>query len=656
MATSLKILGWKSEGLRCPDHSVSFEAENGGIHKISLIQMPNGTGKTTTLKLLRAALSGPQIWDEHFDRSLDFRKTEMTNEGEFELRLLHNDRLLTIRLLFDFRQPDSIPDYKTILNKGVEDGFKMPSDLIPFFKPEFVRLLVFDGEYANDLLDSKKSNAQQAIDNLYRLPLLGQMSDRIEDYWKALADAAGSSGGEKEKTQRGNRVKALTERLSEVKKQKEKDDAEIKRVNSKLEELDSQFSEEIKKYESDHEQLNQANDEFKEATILLANKTRMFAVTLKNPAELTKEFDDSILDLKESFDKVKLPGLAAKEFFEEIADENECICGREITKNVRQAIKFRATKYLGSEEVSTLNTMKSEIKDRTSENGSLSAGLSPSQLREVIKAQNAQNSARLKVDAIKNSVGAKDPRIQKIQDQIKALTSTLTTLELKSEKYLDKKTKTDKSWNPEVIAERLEDAKEKLAETTGTIDQKTKKDLLQGILAESLTRSKELLSKNVCDQVNFRISELMPHNNIRVHEIENSLKLVNKSGGSAGENLTIGYAYLSTLLTNTEHRLPSVVDSPTGAIDLAIRKEIGGLIPRLGDQFICFIISSERNGFVKHLASRSSEDLHFLTMFRKGNDEIDSEAQKQPIVHESIDGICVIGKEYFDQFHTDDLD
>ncbi|OEK03092.1 hypothetical protein BFP97_16875 [Roseivirga sp. 4D4] len=656
MATSLKILGWKSEGLRCPDHSISFEAENGQVHKISLIQMPNGTGKTTTLKLLRAALAGPQFWDEHFDRSVDFRKSEAISEGEFELRLLHNDRFLTIKLLFDFHQPDSIPEYKTILNKGVEDGFKLPSELIPFLKPEFVRLLVFDGEYANDLLDSKKSNAQQAIDNLYRLPLLEQMSDRIEDYWKALADAAGSSGGEKEKTQRDNRVKALTERLKEVKKQKEKDDSEIRRVNSQLEELDSQFSEEIKKYENDHEQLNKANDEYKEASTLLANKTRLLAITLKNPAELSQEFDESILDLKESFDRVKLPGLAAKEFFEEIADEDECICGREITDNVRSAIKSRANKYLGSEEVSTLNTMKSEIKDRTSENASLSSGLLHTRLSEVIDSQNAQNSAKLKVDAIKNSVGAKDPRIQKIQDQIKTLTSSLTTLEVKYEKYLDKKTKTDKSWNLEVLAERLEDAKEKLAETTGTIDQKIKKDVLQGILVDAHARAKELLSENVCDQVNDRISELMPHNNIRVNEIENSLKLINKSGGSAGENLTIGYAYLSTLLTNTEHRLPSVVDSPTGAIDLAIRKEIGGLIPKLGDQFICFIISSERNGFVKHLVRRSTEGPYFLTMFRKGNTEIDGEAQKQALLYESVDGMCVVGKEYFDQFHTDDLD
>src|SRR5215213_9465405 len=58
MTLAVRIAGWEAKGLRCPDHRVSFENSVGGTHRISLLQMPNGTGKTTTLKLLRAALSG----------------------------------------------------------------------------------------------------------------------------------------------------------------------------------------------------------------------------------------------------------------------------------------------------------------------------------------------------------------------------------------------------------------------------------------------------------------------------------------------------------------------------------------------------------------------------------------------------------------------
>ena len=63
MAVVIKVAGWRAEGLRCPDHQVSFLKDKDGqdIYPVSLIQMPNGTGKTTTLELLRAALSGDAL-------------------------------------------------------------------------------------------------------------------------------------------------------------------------------------------------------------------------------------------------------------------------------------------------------------------------------------------------------------------------------------------------------------------------------------------------------------------------------------------------------------------------------------------------------------------------------------------------------------------
>lgn len=67
MSVVMQILGWKAEGLRCPDHDISFLDQEGNPYPISLIQMPNGTGKTTTLALLRAALSGSAAnpgWDD----------------------------------------------------------------------------------------------------------------------------------------------------------------------------------------------------------------------------------------------------------------------------------------------------------------------------------------------------------------------------------------------------------------------------------------------------------------------------------------------------------------------------------------------------------------------------------------------------------------
>ena len=45
------ILEWESVGLRCPDFKIKI-SKNGNSFP-SFIQMPNGTGKTTSLSLLK---------------------------------------------------------------------------------------------------------------------------------------------------------------------------------------------------------------------------------------------------------------------------------------------------------------------------------------------------------------------------------------------------------------------------------------------------------------------------------------------------------------------------------------------------------------------------------------------------------------------------
>src|SRR5262249_27540616 len=104
MSTRLRVLGWRASGLRCPDHEISLAPGSDVPHRVSLIQRPNGVGKTTTLRLLRAALSGESDrgpWDPQ--RVAAFRKKGSTAaDGQFQVVLVHNDRRLTVTMDFDF--------------------------------------------------------------------------------------------------------------------------------------------------------------------------------------------------------------------------------------------------------------------------------------------------------------------------------------------------------------------------------------------------------------------------------------------------------------------------------------------------------------------------------------------------------------------------
>lgn len=647
MAIDLKILGWSAQGLRCPDHMVSFEKEDDSVYKISLLQMPNGTGKTTVLNLIRAAFVGPEIWVEGFTKPIELRKSRDYLDGQFELILLVNERRLTIKMLFDFT--DNIkPKYVTTTQHGKEDGFRPPSDLRPFLTPEFVKLLIFDGELATQLLDSKYTKAQQAIEGMYQLSIFNTMKDRIDEYWKSIANVASSTGGDKERSRRSNKVDKLKTHIQSVESSFKIDMEELEVATSKLDNLDQDFEEEIKKNKDDEKKLNSAIAKVDEAKQILSEKTKELVRNMKNPVELSSNFSDSILSLKESLDRVKLPGIAAREFFIEIADEPKCICDRPIDTIIKKVIIKGADKYLGSDEVAVLNAMKSDIKDR----GSINHSLLKNQVSNVEEAVDSLKIARQTLEAVGQFASDQDPAVKRIHVQISDLRELIGKLKTEMEKYSDLGDDSDDCWNPEILQKLLKNAEKELAASTGTIDLKAKRDIIEKILSKAYNKSKLLLSERICEAANDKIKTLMPENDIRIESIGQSLKLANKEGGSAGETLTTGYAFLSSLLSNSEHLLPFVVDSPFGPIDLDIRPEISIQIPKLSDQFISFIISSEREGVIEPLLDATSEEILFLTIYKNKNKKSAIKLDSKIHHTETIDGTCVSGLSFFNQFQT----
>jgi hypothetical protein len=131
------------------------------------------------------------------------------------------------------------------------------------------------------------------------------------------------------------------------------------------------------------------------------------------------------------------------------------------------------------------------------------------------------------------------------------------------------------------------------------------------------------------------------------------LVLTGQEGGSVGETLSVGYAFLATLFNRTEHQLPFIVDSPANPIDLRVRAKVAELIPRLANQFIAFTISSERQGFVGPLEQAAGAPLQYLTLFRKGAAALEAAAAEERGLKTSADGVCVSGREFFMRFHLD---
>ena len=661
MAVVIKVAGWSAEGLRCPDHQVSFLKDGQNSYPVSLIQMPNGTGKTTTLELLRAALSGDaltgkgsaQEWDADKVQSYKKRNSQ-SSRGRFQIILICDTRRLTITMDFDF--DDGIVRYSTTLPSGNREGFHPPRDVMKFFEANFVNFFVFDGELAAQLLDQEHTKAQDVIKDLFQLNLFPDLTDRIEGYWKEKTEQVGVTQ-QKGLTRRRNRANNLRNLLKQRKKLKELKNTNYKKKKKELTRKEELFEEALAEREEVKDQLYQADIKLQEAQSRVDLSVNNVLDEMRNPHSLSSSFATRMITLKDSLDRAKLPESAAREFFEELADEAECVCGRPIDDDtIRSHIKGRAKRYMGSDDVSLLNQLKGDVANLVgTEIDSHEVGLK-NKISALDKARRQEEISRTARDAIKNKAVADDPELEKVEQEINKLKDILQKFEgfLKRFEAPDDTSRRDEdTWSIQALERRLKDAEHQLAKATNTLELKTKGDLLAKIINKAHDKAKQEISVDLCKEANKRIKGLMPSNAIRIQKITQSLVLQGQEAGSVGETLSIGYAFLATLFNGTEHQLPFIVDSPANPIDLEVRSNVAQLVPKLSHQFIAFTISSEREGFLPSLETASADgDIQYITMFRKDM-QSDNELNGEH-VEESIDGWCVHGKTYFEGFQLEE--
>jgi DNA sulfur modification protein DndD len=402
-------------------------------------------------------------------------------------------------------------------------------------------------------------------------------------------------------------------------------------------------------------QINKAKDQRIELSNKVKSESQKLLEMMTSPHALSAKFADLIFDLKTGLDRVKLPESAAREFFEELSEESECICGRPIDNDIKEVIRTKSIQYLGSDDVSLLNSMKTAIDEevgRSREKAEDEVKKQIENLEEIVK---KERIARNEFDALEASAEQSDPAVKSARDEIEELKKQLNDCEdrLKKFKSEDKDSSDDKIFDLNVIDKRIKEAEDDLAEITKTIELKNKRDILIKILESAHRKAKLGVTKEICNDANIKISELMPYNNIRIEKIDHCLHLEGQSGGSVGEQLSVAYAFLSTLFHRSDHELPFVVDSPAGPIDLDIRPKIGELVPKLSSQFIAFTISTEREGFLPHLKKSSKNSIQYITVFRKGSAELEKVGKSSPNSSESKDGFCVIDEKLFNEFQLE---
>ena len=199
----IRITDWRCENLRIGEGVESFELGDPPA-RWSLIQMPNGLGKTSTMTLIRAVLGEEELSPE---KVRGFKASDDVESGVFELGLLierrHGEPPKHYRLTASFDFKDGSYQYSTLKSEerggGREPGLVLPPDLKHILKSEFIRLFVFDGELARDIRDLNKAAADRAIRTLYQLDDISTLQQSVRHAVKNRQEALERTSGKTKK-------------------------------------------------------------------------------------------------------------------------------------------------------------------------------------------------------------------------------------------------------------------------------------------------------------------------------------------------------------------------------------------------------------------------------------------------------------------------
>ncbi len=628
---NIKLLSLEYDNIREFENlEISFTNESQDVSPVNLVQMPTGTGKTTTIKLLRYTFSGKANDEKYFppDKIKSFSPQFSTNKtkGEFKVKLKIDGEIVYISLELDYKN-GTARYYTSKASEeggGRERGFNLDTDIKSLLTPNFVELFVFDGEKAQEILDIDENIAEDAIKFLYYLDKFSNLESQID---KKIEEKRSSTTVTNTETQKGlsqtkTRLEKRRKTLKKLKEQKEDLETDIEENEEKIEEIRNEIDDYDELDEQTKNDLKETKEEIKEINQKINQNTIKILNNFRNPINIHPIIRTRLQKLKSKMVSLKLPRATAKEFFQELIDEDisggTCICGRELEEEHKEHIKEKMDDFLSQQQISIINAVKSSIRDIPEDKPVLEDLITEGKSLkiELNKKKDKLNRlrARRNSEIDENYRKKKQEEMEKLEEEIEEKEEVLELLTESDQRELED---LRLSWeeNIPLCKEEVEKWDKKLSEATNTVEFTQKARNLKEIINEIKNRSLEKLKGEIKDKTNLKTKKILDRNDIIVDEISNSLKIEERSGVSEGQTLSIAYAFLSSLFEKSPHNLPFIVDTPAGPLDKKVRREVAKLLPKLFDQLVIFITSAEKPSFGEKFYDK--ENVKFITVWKE---------------------------------------
>lgn len=589
---------------------ISFRNDTGGVIKNNFVMMANGTGKTTTMTLIKGLLDGSaKNWPVDYVKS--FAPTTTTGDkGEFSITVKFDEKQYKYFLSLDY--VNGIAKIETQAPpKGRETGLLLPTTIKGIFTPEFVSRFVFDGEQAKKSMDRTSNEADETIRYLYRLDELDEILAMNMNILTEIQNAEGGSTGTRGSLSNlRSRQKKVRDHIASLEKKQKQLNGDIARFSQEKIEKEKQRQELDKNYEALNKEKNEVIAEQEKNRGNVDVKITEIVSLVKTPYLVSEGLCNRMYEFGDAMKKLKLPKSSSKDFFTELAYAEKCVCDRCIGEKERDAILKNAERYLGSDHQAVLNNIKSVLMGSTYDERLVAAFEELGKLQE----QKTRLNARF-ADVEDKLIKAGGPQVEQLQSEIEVLIGQISSAQTQL-KIIESKDEDDETLTEEnnLHKARRADAEYevKIASTTKTNAALRKKNVVQDLVNEIKTQATAALKEEIIKKANDKISRVIKDDYIEIESIDGYIKLKDREGASDGQTLSIGYCFLGTLFEEAELEFPFVIDSPTGKMDFDKRQAVADIIPVVFNQMIAFVQSAE----VKCFADRfyKNTDTQYLTI------------------------------------------
>lgn len=631
----MSILGIEYKNIRrISELKLSFVDADGKAIKNNFVMMANGTGKTTTMELIKGLMDGSATnWNTEKIKGFA-HTTSKSDVGVFSIVVKFDDRQYKYSLYMNYNTGTA--NIKTTTTKlgGMEDGRHLPDALKDIFTPEFVRRFIFDGEQAEKTMDSSSNEAEETIRYLYRLDELDEIIAANQRILSEIQDAEGSKGSKGSLSNLRTRQESVKSTILKLRKR-------AIHLHKKIKEFEDEKKEKIAQRDAldkNYEALNQEKQEIIQKQqynrdTIDAQISEIVRLS-KSPYLISQDFCDRMYGLGNSMTKLKLPKTISKDFFMELAHEKDCICGRCIGDVEKKAILENAEKYLGSDQQSVLNAIKSSLMTCSYDSSLSDAFDELSNLRE--ETNRLQTRFNTNSEKLLKAGGEEAAKLKKRIDQLEELVAAskyqLNIIESKDDSD-NELTEDNNLYKAQLLYKYYE---QKIAAATRTNAALYRKEVVETLVTKIKEEATTALKKEIIHKTNEKIQKVITDDFIEIENIDHYIKLKSKDGASEGQTLGIAYSFLGTLFEDSELEFPFVIDSPTGKMDFDKRQAVADIIPKVFNQMIAFVQSAEVERFADRFYTKP--DTQYLTI-------IASPHTGKVEVHE--------GKEFFDSYQNE---